>query len=305
MFELITFFYLIAIGAFLIEIGTGWKTLPAGRQEFNKQTGVLVIAGILAVGWVVIFYGSFIEPRTLIVNEQEIEIAAQSDQVLRAVVVSDVHVGPYRTGQWVKELVDVVMAQDPEIIFLPGDFIFSHPDQVEMLDGLARLNARHGVYAVTGNHDYEGDGVGYVVASLERFGIEVLENEVDRIKVNDAEVVIAGVSDLWYDGNTHSTLADVDEDEVVILLSHNPDAVLLSNADRADLVISGHTHGGQIRLPFLGSVAQVPTMLGNDYDKGLFTYENQQLFISAGAGETGPRARLFNPPEINVLNISF
>ncbi len=298
VFELITFFYLVAAGAFFIEIGTGWK-------KFKKQTGVLVIAGILAVGWVTIFYGSFIEPRTLMVNEQEIQISDQPTKQLKAVVMSDLHVGPYRTERWAKEVVEIVMRQQPEIVFLVGDYIFSDPDQADMLEPLSRLSAQYGVWAVTGNHDYEGDHVEYVVATLERLGIEVLENETDLIEVKGRELVLAGVSDLWYEGNPHSTLADVEEDDVVILLSHNPDAVIFSNADRADLVISGHTHGGQIRLPWMGSVAQVPTMLGNDYDKGLFTYNNQQLFISAGAGETGPRARLFNPPEINVLNISF
>ena len=91
----------------------------------------------------------------------------------------------------------------------------------------------------------------------------------------------------------------------IILIAHNPDAILYSNADRADLVIAGHTHGGQIRLPWIGSIARIPTILGNDYDKGLFEYGDQQLFITSGVSETGPRARLFNPPVISVLTISF
>jgi uncharacterized protein len=298
VFELIIFFYLIVVGAFMIEIGTQWK-------RFNKKTGVLVIAGILAVGWVAIFYGSFIEPRTLTVDEQHIQIADDPTDEIRVVVMGDIHTGPYRTERWAAEVTEKIMQQNPEMIVLPGDFIFSDPRQAEMLEPLSRLYAPLGVYAVTGNHDYEADGIVQVIDALEGFGIEVLENEVERIQVGDRELVLAGVSDLWYEGDVHSTLADVSDEESVILLSHNPDAVLFSHSDRADLVVSGHTHGGQIRLPWIGSLAPLPTMLGNEYDKGLFDYKDGQLFITAGVGETGPRARLFNPPEINVLTISF
>ena len=297
VFEAITFFYLIAVGAFFIEVGTQWGS-------FQKKKLVLVLVGILAVGWLTIFYGSFIEPRILVVREEAIQISDEPTEELRAVVMADIHLGPYRKSRWAEEVVEKIMDQNPDIIFLPGDFIFKDPDEAEMLEPLAGLSAPYGVYAVTGNHDYEGDDVQYVIDTLMRQGIIILENDRDRIMVGEKEVVIAGVSDIWYDGSTHRTLAGIDDEETVILLAHNPDAVLLSNTDRADLVVSGHTHGGQIRLPWIGSIAQVPTLLGNDYDKGLFDYINQKLFITAGVGETGPRARLFNPPEINVLTIS-
>ena len=89
-------------------------------------------------------------------------------------------------------------------------------------------------------------------------------------------------------------------------MSHNPDAVLSEiTVEKADLVLSGHTHGGQIRLPWLGSISGMPNILGREYDLGLFDYQGTNLLISAGLGETGPRARLFNPPEIILLNLWF
>lgn len=296
MFDVVTFFYLIVVGAFFIETATQWKTI---RQK--KIT--LAIMSILGLGWISIFYGSFIEPRALVVREQTIGLSEEPTEILRAVVMSDIHLGPYLGTYWVTRVVETIMAQKPDIIFLPGDFIFHIPEEADMLGPLKELFAPYGVYAVTGNHDYEGDGVRYVIETLERLGVKVLENEQERIQVGEKELVLAGVSDLWYEGSTYEALKEVEMADPVILLSHNPDAVLFEKTSLADLVISGHTHGGQIRLPWLGPLSQIPTQLGQSFDKGIFRYADQWLFISAGVGETGPRARLFNPPEINVLTI--
>lgn len=298
VFELVIFFYLIAVGAFFIEIGTSWNT-------FKRKTFVAAVAVILGCGWLAIFYGSFIEVKTLVVAEETVEIGEAPNQELRAAVVADFHVGPYKKTRWVQMVVDEVMQLEPDIIFMPGDFIFSKGEQADYLEPLADLSAPHGVFAVTGNHDYLDEASQFVIDTLMRHGITVLENERVYLEIGGEEILLAGVSDLWYEGNTHRTLSGVEDEQTVILLSHNPDAILYSNADRADLIISGHTHGGQIRLPWIGALAQVPTDLGNDFDKGLFTYKDQQLFITAGVGETGPRARLFNPPEISLLTIQF
>ena len=116
---------------------------------------------------------------------------------------------------------------------------------------------------------------------------------------------MAGIDDIWFGGSSKAALDGLTDEDMVILLAHNPDAVLFSETKVADLILSGHTHGGQIRLPLVGSLAHIPTVLGNTYDKGLFSLKDQWLFITSGVGEIGPRARLFNPPEIVLLNIVF
>ncbi|PJA45920.1 hypothetical protein CO174_01320 [Candidatus Uhrbacteria bacterium CG_4_9_14_3_um_filter_50_9] len=297
VFEIIIFFYLISVGAFLIEVGTQWK-------HFKRKWFVGCLAVILALGWLTIFYGSFIEVKTLVVTEETIVLSEHPTESLTIAVVADFHLGPYKQERWAQTVVDTLMAHEPDLILIPGDFIFHKATDADMLDPLAELSAPYGVYAVTGNHDYEDQASQYVIDTLMGLGITVLENERERIMIGEKELVLAGISDLWYEGDTHRAMTGVTREEVSILLSHNPDAVLYSNADLADLVIAGHTHGGQIRLPWIGSLVRVPTELGNAYDKGLFEYNQQQLFITAGVGETGPRARLFNPPEINLLTIS-
>lgn len=300
VYEFLIFFYLIVVGGFFIEVATGWK-------RFAHKRLLAVMTCVLALGWTLIFYGSFIETKRLVVREYEVELPQQTGERLKAAVVSDFHVGPYRDEQWVQRVVETVMASKPEIIFLVGDFIFSDAQQAHMLEPLSGLFAPYGVFAVTGNHDYDDETPRLVIDTLTRLGIRVLENESVQLSVKESgrEIVVAGVSDLWSEGNMYQALDDVTEDQQVILLSHNPDAVLYSNAGLADVVIAGHTHGGQIRLPWIGSLARVPTQLGNTYDKGLFFFSDQRLFITPGVGEMGTRARLWNPPEVSLLSISF
>jgi predicted MPP superfamily phosphohydrolase len=99
-------------------------------------------------------------------------------------------------------------------------------------------------------------------------------------------------------------MADADTEHPTILLAHNPDVILDEESTAANLVIAAHTHGGQIRLPFLGSLAPIPTKLGRAFDRGWFSLqEGRALFITTGVGESGVRARLFVPPQIDVLTV--
>ncbi len=293
-FDFVIFFFLIITGAYLIELFVEKKIRP--RAYFFN----FLVFCFLILAWLVIFYGSIAAPRWLVVSEHEVVLSDNADSSLRVAVWSDLHLGPYKQEAWARKVVRQTNALSPDIIFLPGDFVFEYAEQADMLSPLADLSAPLGVYAVTGNHDYHSDEVEHVVATLEQLGIEVLQNESIELE----KFVLAGVDDIWYDGNVSQTLQDLDSEDTVVLLSHNPDVVLSEiTTQQADLVISGHTHAGQIRLPWFGSVSDMPNLLGRDYDRGLFEYEGTQLFITSGVGETGPRARLFSPAEIAILNV--
>ncbi len=297
-FEFVIFFFLIIVGAYLIEILIKYK-----RARHKAWSVFLLLA--LGVAWSVIFYGSLVEPRRLVVNEFEVTLNDNPTGSISAAVLADFHLGPYKKANWARRVVTETNALNPDIIFLPGDFIFNVSDQMDMLYPLADLEAPLGVYAVTGNHDYTDNNIGYVIEALKRYGIEVLENESVVIETEFGPLTLVGVNDIWYDGSVLTAMSDVEETEDVILLSHNPDVMLSGLVRAADLVVSGHTHGGQIRLPYYGSVSGLPTLLGREYDRWLKTYEDEQLFITVGLGEIGPRARLFNSPEIAILTISF
>ena len=299
VFDAIIFVFLIAGGALLIETATQWKHLKHKQFRF-------VLALVVGLGWFTVFYGSFIEPKTLVVKSQDVYLSEETEHTLHALVVADFHVGPYKKTSWVRHVADKVNEQGADVVLIPGDFIFGKPEEVLMMQPMSIVDAPLGVYAVTGNHDYTGNRIDYVVEFLERYGMEVLEDESVRIPVEgEQEMTIVGVSDLWFAGEMESAMDGVTKEEMSVLLSHNPDAVLYEDAGRADLVIAGHTHGGQIRLPFIGPVPPLPTELGRAFSKGLYDYVDQQLFITSGVSETGPRARLFNPPEIVNLYIHY
>lgn len=297
MFDLVVYTFLIVIGAFLIEVAT-WPGLGVKKR-------VKILAVLLAIAWGGVFYGSFIEPHWVIVRDYPVELVDEPRQEITIAVVGDFHVGPYKKEDWVGQVVDEVNKLEPDLILLPGDFISFKREETAMLGPLKNLHAPLGVLAVTGNHDYEGESAPVVMDILEGFGIKVLVNESIELVINDEPLIVAGVSDLWNDGDIFSTMNGMSEEKKVILISHNPDAVLDTNSVFADLIVSGHTHGGQIRLPIIGSIVRVPTILGNGFDKGLFNFESQQLFITPGVGETGPRARLFAHPEISILHVRF
>ena len=296
VFDLIIFGFLCSVGFFVLHVWFHHKRHP---QKF----GMTILLCALVIGWVTVFYGSFIESHRLVVNRQSIALSQIPTQTIRVTLISDVHVGPYKKSAWVKEVVSRVMEQQPEIIFLAGDFVTASSEDVQWLDPLKDLKAPYGVYAVTGNHEYQVQAAQETIEKLKSLGIRVLENEQKNILIGDKTVVLAGVSDIWFDGDLRKTLAGVESGDTVILLAHNPDVVLDVESQKADLVLAGHTHGGEIRLPWIGPVPPLPTKLGRAYDEGWFLRGESQLFITSGVGESGTRARLFNPPEIVVIEV--
>ncbi len=296
-FEIVIYGYLILVGVLMME----WVHL---RKIKHKQKPILHAAVfVLSLGWFVIFYGSFIEPRFLAVVDQEISIGTSGRQ-LHAVLISDIHVGPYKKAGWVQHLVENTNKQDPDYVFLDGDFIATHVKELDYLAPLAELEANKGVFAVLGNHDFSYGASEHVTKRLQELGIHVLHN--DSVLLEEEGIILAGMSDYWHDGNLEETLRFVPEQErPVLLLAHNPDIVADPTIGRVDLVLSGHTHGGQIRLPWIGPLMPVPTKIDKRYTKGLYSIGDTQLFVTSGVAETGPRARLLTPPELVNLTIRY
>ncbi|HLD18379.1 MAG TPA: metallophosphoesterase [Patescibacteria group bacterium] len=275
------------------------------RRHFGSISRGFLLFGI-ATAWLTLFYGSFLEPRLLVVRPFSVVLSGAPSQKVTAAVVADLHLGPYKGERWMRQVVERINALHPDLVFLDGDFVFDDPAAASEFAPLKELRAPLGVFAVTGNHDYQWGRDAEIVRALETFGVTVLRNQSRRLETKDgSSFVLAGIDDLWYGAELRKALEGVVLEETVLLLSHNPDVVSFPRARFVDFVISGHTHGGQIRLPWIGSLAHMPTALGNAFDKGLFSFNGQSLFITSGAGEMGPRARLFDPPEIAFLDIHF
>jgi len=283
---------------------------------YTQRLCVTVIGAMCALGFLTVIYGSFIEPNILLVNRFPIELPVS--EPMRIAVVSDIHVGPYKDEQFVERIVEKVNGTFPDLILLPGDFVLTKED-MEMLEPLRNLRAPLGIFAVLGNHDvgqhltlfsYEHYTVPEasedIVLYLEELGIRVLRNEHESLPVTDRRISVAGIDDIWSPtADLPTTISDIPENHSVILVSHNPSVILTPESSRADLIVSGHTHGGQIRLPLIGALFHLPTDIDQDIDQGIFRVNQKTLMaVTRGAGESSPRARLLAWPEVMILDVS-
>ncbi|MDO8648842.1 MAG: metallophosphoesterase [Candidatus Peregrinibacteria bacterium] len=279
-----------------------------------RVSRVLVsIVGVLGfVGFLTISYGAFVEPSIL--RTTEFAVPFPLSQPLRIVVLSDFHVGPYAQEADVQRVVDRANAVLPDLVLLAGDFVSVPETDMDALKSLESLRASLGVFAVLGNHDIgefrsvggsryaTGNRAEDLTISLERMGITVLRNESRVVRTGDERFAIVGIDDLWSPSHNLPKAMEVEEGVPILLLSHNPDVIREAKSDRAALIVSGHTHGGQIRLPLIGPIAPIPTKLGRKYDQGIFPLGGSRtLAITRGVGATFARARLFAWPEVMVL----
>jgi len=252
----------------------------------------------------VLLYGSFIEPRLLKVARYAI---GKGERTLKIAYVSDIHVGPYKGSAWVRKLVRATHALSPDMILLGGDLLHEKAKDLPKLAPIEDFRAPLGVFATLGNHDeYKASAEAH--AWFARSGMPLLENRSVRPKEG---VSVAGADDDWY-GHTdlEASFKDIPPDDLAIVMLHNPDlaphaAKLLKDRQGATIFLSGHTHGGQIRLPFIGPVPKLPHHLGRKYDRGVFAFDGIPLVLGAGVGESGPRARLFCRPEIVLVSMRY
>jgi predicted MPP superfamily phosphohydrolase len=173
---------------------------------------------------------------------------------LRIVQLTDIHHGLYLPFEAVLEAVEMANSLDPDVVALTGDFVtYSRNYIAPVAAMLGALRARHGVYAVLGNHDFRV-GADLLTRALRHAGIGVLRNRHTLLHRGGDALVLAGVDDLLYGADLPRALRGARRGVPTILLSHNPRIIRRAAAHGVSLVLSGHTHGGQVRLPLVGSV---------------------------------------------------
>ncbi len=296
-------FCILIIAAVALRKAEGWKTRTA-----LHALSLLCFAVAMTV-----LYGSFLEPRLITVTERRVPLPYPEQ--LTIAVISDLHAGPYKGAAFLQRVVDRVNALRPDLVLYAGDFLFDKDSAFRDLKPLGGLTPSLGTVAVFGNHDmgrmrtplgrrYEmADRSVELREYLQGMGVTVLRNENILYRTSRGAVAVAGTGDLWAENVDLTKALDlIPEDHAVILLSHNPDIILQEESRQADLIVSGHTHGGQFRLPWIGPLAPIPLRIGKQYSQGAFPLEGGgTLAVTRGIGETQARARLFAPPEILLL----
>jgi predicted MPP superfamily phosphohydrolase len=221
--------------------------------------------------------------------------------------LSDLHWGPYAGRDEVRTAVETTNSLAPDLIVVTGDFVLHSAEYaVPCARELSALRAPLGVYTVPGNHDYWTD-IGTVLKELTSAGLVVLRNSSFRIMSHGASLWIVGIDDVWEQhDDLEAGLDGVPTDEPVLLMVHEPD--FADQAARAPhrifLQLSGHSHGGQVRLPLLGR--PILPWLGRRYPAGLQDVPNSalQVYTSRGIGVIEPPVRVNCRPEVALLTLA-
>lgn len=242
------------------------------------------------------------EPYMLTIEHKRIQLhrLPKTFDGFRVVQLSDVHHGPFSNPEQIERAVETANRLKPDIIALTGDYISKERHYAApCAEMLGKLKARYGVYAVLGNHDHWVDAA--LVTDLFRAeGINVLVNEGMRFEKDGAAFWLAGVDDSMVGLEDISlALAGARKDEMKLLLAHNP--IILRRAVRAsvDLVLSGHTHGGQVAIRGERASARPSKRVL----KGLWRQGNTQIYVNRGLGTVVLPIRYGCPPEISLLEL--
>lgn len=273
----------------------------------NRSSKIIIISLLIAF-FIAAFYNG------LVVRNYEIKTDdLLPNQSVKIVLITDLHSHMYGKGQ--KKIVKKIKDQKPDLIALAGDIaddkvpIYGTEVFLDMIKDIAPI------YYVTGNHEIWIREVSNVKNVFRNYRVKVLENNYEEVNVNGIDLLLAGVEDPdiipyerpnsnWYD-EVEEGLVDVENKKgYKILLSHRPELVDFYNTMDFDLVLSGHAHGGQVRIPFILNGLYAPHQgLFPKYAGGVYEHENYTHVVSRGTSFNPKLPRIFNPPEVVSITI--
>ena len=274
---------------------------PARRNFLRTARAAMFTAPPAVIG-----YGMFIQRNQMSVREEKIEIPGLPHDLdgLRLVQLTDIHLSPFLERSQLERAVAMANETRPHLAVVTGDLITTAADPLDdCLDALAGLRADAGVYGCLGNHEVYARSESYTELQGLRRGMRFLRGSAAPLRFGDANLNLAGVD---YQ-NTHKPYLVEAERLIVpgalnVLLSHNPDVFPIAARQGYDLTISGHTHGGQIRVEILGADLDLARFYTPYYD-GLYRQEHSSIFVSRGIGTIGVPVRLGAPPEVALLRL--
>jgi uncharacterized protein len=226
---------------------------------------------------------------------------------LRIAMISDIHSGPYMDKATMDRYVAAINRMRPELILIPGDFVQSRVDEADPLcESLQHLRAEYGVYGCLGNHDFYADG-DTVATDLERAGVRMLRNENVSPDPRGERFNLIGIDDVRqrhpFDMLFALASAELRRDTPSLLLCHKPYYFDEAATWGVDLMVSGHTHGGQIVLGRVPGAVVTPAALVSGYVEGAYRRDASQLYVTRGIGVVGLPIRVNCPPEITALTL--
>jgi len=287
----------------------GWYSMSKlySRRSFLKGLFSFSIGGVLTLagGYT---YSRYFEPRFLDIKKLTITHSTipKSFDGFKIVQFSDTHLSDYFTIDRLKTIVDKINSLSPDLLFFTGD-LMDEPNQYTQINKivpiLEKLEAPFGKFAVYGNHDHGGYGTDIYRNVITMSGFTLLQNEVRNISMLDGhKISVSGIDDLMLGKPSYEgTLGNLKEDTFNILLAHEPDAALEVKKYHVHLQLSGHSHGGQVQLPFYGPLITPP--YATEYFEGLYEIDNMKLYVNRGLGTTRLPFRFLSTPELTQLTL--
>lgn len=289
------------------------------------RLGLQILVFLAATALMCLAYSYFVEPGYLIVERAEIEVEDWNVAFdgIKIVMIADIHGGSNDVDEKkIDEVVRLANEEHPELIVLLGDYVSESKQKDTPLKmpmeviarKLAALKARYGVFAVLGNHDVWNNPEA-IAAELRKNGIRVLEHQVATIDIGGADLRLLGLKDhtlvrTWssYSSEAKKAVENSDGTGDIITLSHSPDMVKLVTgelaiSDHQKLFLAGHTHGGQVWFPLIGSPI-VPSSYGQTYARGHVIEDGLDMYITTGVGTSILPVRFMVPPSITVLTVN-
>jgi len=294
----------------LLALAIPWRK---GRPIRRATPPVLVLAGLGLLFAPLGVYMSFIEPFRLVVERSTLQLdtGRAGSAPLRIGVISDIQTSHVTDHE--RAAIRLLLEQQPDIILLAGDLFQGGYHEFEKeLPALrelhAPLQAPGGVFIVVGNTDSTGS----IRRVIEGTQVRLLHNEIARVEIKDRCLLIAGLDETSVGPMEQETIRQLETTgepgDIRIILAHRPDVALILAPDSpVDLIVSGHTHGGQIRLPFIGALAQSSRVPRRVAAGGLFELNGHFICVNRGVGwERGsaPRIRFFCPPTVSIVELS-
>jgi predicted MPP superfamily phosphohydrolase len=277
----------------LLDIAGGRPVaLPMGAYMWSYLSG-LVVCG----------YGILVRRRLFRVVEREVRVPGLDRRIdgLRIAQLSDLHIGGLTPKAWGLAWARAANARGADLAVVTGDLVTSgtefHADVAEVVGA---LRARHGTFVSMGNHDYFGEGEP-LISLMRAQGATVLRNEGVEIRHEGATLFLAGLDDTWTRRDDLArALRDRPASTTTLLLAHDPERFDQAAEAGVELVLSGHTHGGQIAVPFLARFIGLAN-LAHRYRLGFYRRGRSTLYVHPGLGTTGPPFRLGVAPEVSIL----
>ncbi len=254
----------------------------------------------MILGELMLAYGIFLAPKRIKISRYRESIGASPSVWLKVAFISDLHLRPKKGMSWVEKIVTKLQTEKPDLLLVGGDMVVHDAIDIQAFEPIKNLATTYGAFFILGNHDYQ-DNPKLISQRLSSCGLHNLINTGISLNVQGKELRLSGADDGFY-GTSNSSILQRQDNNPHLVLIHEPDLIQDIPEGQTDLALAGHSHGGQIRFPFIGAL-HVPSVFGRKADIGRKIIKGIPTIISGGLGEVGCRARLFNSPEIVIIEL--